>query len=70
MQANLPAAAVAALSSGSHTVYVRGQDANGNPIGYGICSVSGHSFSANDVGFGALAMLGFVGFGVLRRRRR
>ncbi len=47
-----------------------GQDANGNPIGYGICSTSGVSFSSNDVGFGALAMLGFVGFGVLRRRRR
>jgi MYXO-CTERM domain-containing protein len=47
-----------------------GQDANGNPIGYGICSVSGQTFGANDVGFGALALLGFVGFGVLRRRRR
>lgn len=36
VQANLPAAAVAALSSGSHTVYVRGQDANGNWGSYNL----------------------------------
>lgn len=46
-----------------------GQDANGNPVGYGLCSTGGTSFSQNEVGFGAIAMLGFVGFAFARRRR-
>lgn len=47
-----------------------GQDADGNPVGYGLCSSGGTNVSTGEAGFGAIAMLGFVGFAFARRRRQ
>ena len=48
-----------------------GLDSNGQPVGYGLrCDTANTAPGSKEVGFSAVALLGFVGFSVIRRRRR